>query len=340
MALVLGDNVGFVTTAPTADPAGTNATIDGNSVVTKDTSPAGAVKITEIGWYRGAGTNTANFEVALYADSAGVAGSRLFVDNTNSSSAGGWIRVAVDWPISPSTAYWLAVQMDAHTGTSSIDSASSGGSGSDLKGETTLNDPYGGGAVSDADGMYAIYALVVTNQTLSAVGNIGTAEVFGTTTVSQSSVVALSAIPSQEAFGVSQVNQSLLLESINSLEDFGISVVQRGSVILALPGVVSQETFGSPLITQAYLVTLSSIPSAESIGSLSINRTLPLIGIPSIEAFGIPSLSIVSTVIPVGIFTSEAFGLPTIQGGEAVVFFFPVRWRRTRFNLNQKRIII
>jgi hypothetical protein len=51
--------------------------------------------------------------------------------------------------------------MDAHSGSSSVDSATSGGAGIDLlTSQTTLNDPYGGGAVSDADGMYAIYALL------------------------------------------------------------------------------------------------------------------------------------------------------------------------------------
>lgn len=168
MALALGTNVGFVSTAPSTDPAGGDTTIDGSSVVVKDTSPSNAVKITEIGWYRGSGTNTANFEIALYSDSAGVADARLYVDNTNSSSSGGWITVAVDWAISPSTAYWLGLQMDAHTGSSTVDSATSGGSGTDVRtSQTTLNNPYGGGAVADADGMYAIYALYQTAPTVA-----------------------------------------------------------------------------------------------------------------------------------------------------------------------------
>lgn len=161
MALVLGTNSGFVTTAPTADPAGTGVTIDGSSVVTKHTSPANAEKITSIGWYRESGTNTANWEIALYSDVAGVPVTRLFVDNTNSTSSNGWLTTAVDWAISPNTAYWLALQMDAHAGSSGVDSAASGGAGSDvMTSQTTLNDPYGGGLLADADGMYAIYALV------------------------------------------------------------------------------------------------------------------------------------------------------------------------------------
>lgn len=168
MAVVLGTSAGFVTTAPSADPGGGDTTIDGSSVVVKDTSPAGAYKITQIGWYRGSGTNTANFEVALYADGSGVATTRLFVDATNSSAAGGWITVAVDWDILPSTPYWLGLQMDAHTGSSTVDNATSGGSGTDVRtSQTTLNDPYGGGAVADADGMYAIYALVNKTPTVA-----------------------------------------------------------------------------------------------------------------------------------------------------------------------------
>ena len=161
MAVVLGTSSGFVIVSPTADPAGTNTVIDGASVVTKDTSPVGSIKITEIGWYRESGTNAANFEIALYSEVSGVASARLFVDATNSSTSSGWIVTAVDWAISENTAYWLAVQMDAHTGSSNIDTNVSGGAGIDrLTGQTTLNNPYGGGAVLDADGMYAIYAKV------------------------------------------------------------------------------------------------------------------------------------------------------------------------------------
>lgn len=170
MAVVLGTSSGFVIVAPTADPTGgVNTTIDGSSVVTKHTSPEGANAITEIGWYRGAGTNTANFEIALYSDNAGVANARLFVDATNSSNVQGWIVTAVNWAISANTVYWLAVQMDAHSGSSSIDSETSGGAGIDvLTSQTTLNDPYGGGAVSDADGMMAIYAKVSVARNVAA----------------------------------------------------------------------------------------------------------------------------------------------------------------------------
>ena len=164
MALVLGTNSGFVTVAPTTDPAASlQITIDGNSCVTKHTSPAYPARIIEIGWYRAVGINTANWEVALYSDNAGIADVRLNVEATNSSSTTGWLTRAVNWSIATSTAYWLGLQMDAHTGSSDSDRETTGGAGYDYisgGGQTTLNNPYGGGAVVQPAGMVAIYALV------------------------------------------------------------------------------------------------------------------------------------------------------------------------------------
>jgi hypothetical protein len=167
MAVTLGTSSGFVSSAPTNDPAGGNTTIDGSAGVTNDTSPTTAKRIVEIGWYRGGGTGTTNWELGLYAaDGAtvpGEAGTRLFVADTNSSSSGGWLKATVNWTISPSTSYWLGLQMDAHAGSSTVDSNTSSGTGIDIRtSQTTLPNPFGGGALADANGMYAIYALWTT----------------------------------------------------------------------------------------------------------------------------------------------------------------------------------
>ena len=165
MALVLGTNSGFVTVAPTADPNGTGFQIDNSSWTTKDTSPATAVKIIEVGWYCTGATEESNFEIALYAaDGAvvpGEAGTRLFISATNAKGTGaGWKTATVNWTISPSTAYWLGVHTDDTATNTFIDTAASGGSGMDFRStQTTLNDPYGGGALNDVDGMVAVYAL-------------------------------------------------------------------------------------------------------------------------------------------------------------------------------------
>lgn len=162
MAVVLGTSSGFVTVAPTADPSGSSAfVIDSLSTVTKDISPSTPMKIIEIGWWRDSGTDPANWEIGLYSEAAGIADALLEVDRTNSTTTTGWTRKTVNWSISTSTAYWLALQMDAHAGSSAVDIQSSGGMGRDsLTAQTTLNNPYGGGAVASAVAMVALYALV------------------------------------------------------------------------------------------------------------------------------------------------------------------------------------
>jgi len=100
MALVIGTNCGFVTTAPTSDPDGDNFWLDGNSLAIKDTSPATAAKIIEIG---------------LYSHDSGsdIPQTRLNVDNSNAKgTTAGWKTVSVNWTIDANTIYWLAVQLD------------------------------------------------------------------------------------------------------------------------------------------------------------------------------------------------------------------------------------
>ncbi len=167
MAVSIGTNSGFVTTAPTIDPAGAATTIDDKSQVTHDTSPSGNKKITEIGWWCDTATEEGNFEVGLYAADGGVvpgeAGTLLQVSRTNAKgTTSGWKTVTgLNWSLTASTAYWLGVQLDNNADITRIDSSSSNGTGDDqLDSQTTLPDPFGGGALDDTNGMICIYALV------------------------------------------------------------------------------------------------------------------------------------------------------------------------------------
>ena len=154
MALVVGTNCGFVTTAPTDDPASESRTLDYTAVVAGFTSPANAIKVTEIGWYQGtAVTQNANFEVGLYAaDGAvvpGEAGTRLYVDNSNAKGTdAGWKRcTGLNWDISPNTMYFIGVQLDNTSTATYYDYSSTGGYGyDDLISVTSLPNPFGGGA--------------------------------------------------------------------------------------------------------------------------------------------------------------------------------------------------
>ena len=167
MALVLGTNCGFVTTAPTADPAGGGArNIDNDAAVIRSTSPANAGKITEIGWWKNTDSEESNFEVGLYDTDgdSGVAGTLLEVSRTNAKGTGtGWVAASVDWTITANKIYWIGLQVDNTATSLQIDTQASGGSGYDAlgAGQTTLPNPFGGGTfLTDSNGMIAIYAVV------------------------------------------------------------------------------------------------------------------------------------------------------------------------------------
>jgi len=170
MALIIGTNCGFVTLEPSGDPEGsTNAIIDYNARATKFTSPAGATKITKVGWYCDNATEEANFEIGIYSADGevvpGEAGTRLYVTSTNAKGTdAGWKSATVDWNISPETDYWIAVYLDNTATGTKINYEASGGSGFDsLYTVSTLPNPFGGGDLGDADGMLAIYALYETD---------------------------------------------------------------------------------------------------------------------------------------------------------------------------------
>ncbi len=166
MALVKGVNCGFVMTAPTDDPAGASLTFDNTEHVMEDTSPADAIKITEIGWWCVNETEESNFEVGLYASNGvvvpGEAGTLLEVERTNAKgTTAGWKRViGLNWAISGSTSYWIGAQLDDTITLTRTNYYSSGGTGADGRGsKTTLGNPFGGGAIGWPNGMVAFYAV-------------------------------------------------------------------------------------------------------------------------------------------------------------------------------------
>lgn len=167
MALVLGVNSGFVTTAPTVDPSGGNTlVIDEGSLVSRDV-PSQDCIVQEIGWWCNNATNNVSFKVGIYASdgSGGSAGTLLFSrgGNAKGNNAGWKIADGLNWMLKGNIPYWIALQLDDTTDSSTTtDEASSGGLGEDfLQGsQTNLNNPYGGGAIFDDDAMFSIYARI------------------------------------------------------------------------------------------------------------------------------------------------------------------------------------
>ncbi len=170
MAITLGTNAGFCETAPSADPGGTNTGMDAQTMVGADTSPATAVRITEIGFWVHSAADVINFEVGVYDDNGTNADNLIHVSRTNDTTGGaGWQRVTgLNWAISSSTKYWLAHQIDDTATSTRVEFSGSGGQGRDSKNfggsDTTLTDPHAGGGPDDADGITSLYCIWDTGE--------------------------------------------------------------------------------------------------------------------------------------------------------------------------------
>lgn len=164
MALVKGTNCGFVTAAPTGDPAESASTVDNAAQALKDTAPVGAEKVTEIGWYCGNATQEANFEVGIYEHNAGDDNPEALVakEATNAKGTGiGWKKAtSLNIAITAGQVYWLAVQLDNTATATMLDSKVDGGQKIDVKGsQVTLTDPWGvsGATYGQLISVYAVY---------------------------------------------------------------------------------------------------------------------------------------------------------------------------------------
>lgn len=208
MAVVLGTNAGFVESAPVGDPDGSRRTIDNSREATKDTSPAGAGTITEIGWWSQQISEEANFEIGLYAHDAGgdKPAARLYVEAINAKgTSAGWKTVAVNWAIDPETIYWIAVAVVNTTTTTFIDYVGSGRFSTDSGG--TLPNPWDAdsseGAITHA--LYAVWGSDVTyselSGTIAAVSTVEDADLATSTASELSGTIAAVSVVGNASLG-------------------------------------------------------------------------------------------------------------------------------------------
>ena len=163
MAVVIGTNSGFVTTAPTADPAASATVIDNLAMAISDVTPALTGSVSEIGWFCANATQETNFEVGIYEDNgADLPGDLISSYTTNAKGTGsGWKRVTVDITLSENTKYWIAVQVDNTATTTFVDFTALAQKRSIDNSSTQLVDPWVNEGVSTTNAM-AIYAVVET----------------------------------------------------------------------------------------------------------------------------------------------------------------------------------
>ncbi|MCJ7805918.1 hypothetical protein MUP46_04735 [Patescibacteria group bacterium] len=164
MALVKGTNCGFVTTAPTADPAGTFLTIDTRAFGFKDVAPAGVVRVTEIGWWCDTASEAANFDVGIYSHDSGNNRPNALIGSASNNAKGttaGWkVVTGLDISITAGTTYWLGVQLDDTATPTGTDYANDAAEKQDRKtGQTSLPDPWGAssGTAAQLLAFYAVY---------------------------------------------------------------------------------------------------------------------------------------------------------------------------------------
>ena len=164
MALVIGTNCGFVTTAPTADPTGAGLLgADARSNGILDTSNGSAVRITEIGWWCQNATEEADFEVGIYTDASNNE-PEILVGKSSATAKGtgsGWkVVTGLSIPISASTVYWVAAQLDDTSTLTRIDFEIGGSKTAQKNSQTTLPSDWGTSNLSDTNSNIAIYAKV------------------------------------------------------------------------------------------------------------------------------------------------------------------------------------
>lgn len=177
MALVKGVNAGFLLAgiSPTVDPSESNWFFDEKAIAIKDTAPVGATKVTEIGWFTGSTSEEANFEVGIYDHNAGDDNPEAKVGDfstTNAKGTGsGWKKVTgLNIPITEGTIYWIAVQLDNTSSTTSVDSRTDAGEKADtLDPVTSLPTPWGA-SESTTERLMAFYA--VTDASVEATDNM------------------------------------------------------------------------------------------------------------------------------------------------------------------------
>lgn len=178
MALVWGNNCGFVAVAPVDDPGGTAYTADGRAWAQKADAPAGAVRVTEIGWWCDNEGGAGNYEVGIYDHDAVndrplnlLAGAARI--NALSGAPGWQVASGLNIIIEEGVTYWIGWQIDdTDPGTNFVYSGIGYRSGY-KSAQTTLPDPFGSFTAVNNTNTEAIYAVYETAGGVSPTAALG-----------------------------------------------------------------------------------------------------------------------------------------------------------------------
>lgn len=288
MALVLGTNCGFVTVAPVDDPSAANVDIDNYSRATKDTSPATAVKITEIGWWCGWVEEDTNYEVGVYTDDAGNVEPETLIGSSKINATGGtkgWKRVTgLNIVITPETIYWLGLQVDESASGTYVDYVSSGGSDAIRQAScSALPDPnWDIGGILSENGMLAIYAvweaagvvkelagLSVISSTTAGVLK-ATRELAGTTIISSTITGELSKAGIKELAGAVAIASTVVGELVSPIRELAGTVAIESTCAAEVKrtrGISGAVTIASIITGELSKATLQALSGIVAITS-------------------------------------------------------------------------
>jgi len=136
MALVKGTNCGFVSAAPTLNPSGAGqVTVNTRAFALKDIGPAGATRVSEIGWWCDNATTEAETYVGIFDNDEenNRPGNLLGSVNFAKGTAKGWKKASVNIDIVEGETYWIATQLDNTATGTKIDTAGTAGEQRDYK---------------------------------------------------------------------------------------------------------------------------------------------------------------------------------------------------------------
>lgn len=164
MAVALGTNSGFVSAAPSADPATTDGQVGAYAIAQKDTSPAGTNKVTALGWYQAnAGNSESDYSCGIYSHDAGNDRPNALIATQSSGQSvpvntEEWLSyTGLNISLTASTTYWIAATAEDVASDCKTDYSTTGDM--DYKsGGPPLPSPWGSSSGS-LDRVYSIYAL-------------------------------------------------------------------------------------------------------------------------------------------------------------------------------------
>lgn len=278
MALTIGEHAGFIPDAP-GTPSYVSQSINTIACATKDTSPAGSNKVTQMGWWqdRASGGGNPCYEMALYSHDAVndrpnaiIAGSHQTGSNVVGADGVKWYTYgSLNISLVASTIYWTSVGVGTSGGNVLIE-YSGLDAGRKAQDDTitscNLESPWGG--TTEDTRIYAIYALY------EAAGGISI-------NISDTISIAESIGPAYDRWNLSASDTVAIAEAITAaltILDRSISVADTVSIVETLTVLFDRLNINvSDTISVSELITIIKDVLPNISDSIGVSEAVSLL---------------------------------------------------------------